>query len=72
MLRRLIVLDFDDTADLVHGEQEQARYNAHVGDPCFMPLQVYEGLSGRLILTMLKPSLLKDIELLPMGAFHLG
>ena len=66
MLRRLIVLDFDDTADLVHGEQEQARFNAHVGDHCFMPLHVYEGLSGRLILTMLKPSLLKGIELLPI------
>ena len=68
----VIVLDFDDTADLAHGEQEQARFNAHVGDSCFMPLHVYEGLSGRLILTMLKPSLLKGIELLSMGAFHLG
>jgi Transposase DDE domain group 1 len=62
----VIVLDFDDTADLAHGEQEQARYNGHVGDHCFMPLHVYEGLSGRLILTMLKPSLLKGIDLLPI------
>ena len=36
----VIVLDFDDTADLVHGEQEQARFNAHVGEYCFMPLHV--------------------------------
>jgi hypothetical protein len=62
----VIVLDFDDTADLVHGQQEQARFNAHVGDHCFMPLHVYEGLSGRLILTLLKPSLLKGIALLPL------
>ncbi len=62
----VIVLDFDDTADLAHGEQEQARFNAHVGDHCFMPLHVYEGLSGRLITTILKPSLLKGIELLPI------
>ena len=62
----VIVLDFDDTADLVHGEQEQARFNAHVGDHCFMPLHVYEGLSGRLIMTLLKPSLLKGIDLLPI------
>ena len=55
----VIVLDFDDTADLAHGEQEQARFNTHVGNTCFMPLHVYEGLSGRLIMTMLKPSLLK-------------
>lgn len=60
----VIVLDFDDTADLAHGEQEQARFNKHVGDHCFMPLHVYEGLSGRLILTMLKPSLLKGIDLM--------
>jgi hypothetical protein len=25
----VIVLDFDDTEDEVHGEQEQARYNSH-------------------------------------------
>lgn len=60
----VIILDFDDTADLVHGEQEQARFNAHVGDHCFMPLHVYEGLSGRLITTILKPSLLKGIKVL--------
>ncbi len=62
----VIVLDFDDTADLAHGEQEQARFNTHVGNTCFMPLHVYEGLSGRLILTLLKPSLLKGIDLLPI------
>lgn len=62
----VIVLDFDDTADLVHGAQEKARFNAHVGDHCFLPLHVYEGLSGRLILTLLKPSLLKGIALLPI------
>ena len=62
----VIVLDFDDTADLAHGEQEQARFNKHVGNTCFMPLHVYEGLSGRLILTMLKPGVLRGIELLPI------
>jgi len=62
----VIVLDFDDTADLVHGEQEQARFNAHVGNTCFMPLHVYEGLSGRLIMTLLKPCLLKGMDLLPI------
>lgn len=59
----VIVLDFDDTADVVHGAQEQARFNAHVGDYCFLPLHVYEGLSGRLVLTLLKPKLLRGIEL---------
>ncbi len=50
----IIVLDFDDTEDEVHGDQEQARYNDHYGSHCFLPLHVYEGLSGRLITTMLK------------------
>lgn len=62
----VIVLDFDDTADQVHGEQEQARYNSHVGDHCFLPLHVYEGLSGRLIMTLLKPKVLKGAEMLPI------
>ncbi|MFK7847094.1 MAG: IS1380 family transposase [Rhodothermales bacterium] len=57
----VIVLDFDDTADRVHGEQEQALYNSHVGDHCFMPLHVYEGLSGRFITALLKPKVLAQM-----------
>lgn len=51
---QLIVLDVDDTADPVHGEQEQARYDAYYGGYCFLPLHLYEGLSGRLIPTIFK------------------
>jgi Transposase DDE domain group 1 len=51
---QLIVLDFDDTEDPVHGEQEQARYDGYYGGYCFMPLHLYEGLSGRLITTIFK------------------
>jgi len=51
---QLIVLDFDDTEDPVHGEQEQARYDGYYGGYCFMPLHLYEGLSGRLMTTILK------------------
>ncbi len=51
---RLIVLDFDDTEDPAHGEQEQVRYNGYYGGYCFVPLHVYEGLSGRLITTIFK------------------
>jgi hypothetical protein len=50
----LIVLDFDDTEDPVHGEQEQARYDGYYGGYCFLPLHLYEGLSGRLITTIFK------------------
>src|SRR6266581_422560 len=51
---KLIVLDFDDTEDPVHGEQEQARYDGYYGGYCFLPLHGYEGLSGRLITTIFK------------------
>ena len=51
---QLIVLDFDDTEDPVHGEQEQARYDSYYGGYCFLPLHLYEGLSGRLITTIFK------------------
>src|SRR5437870_5182252 len=51
---KLIVLDFDDTEDPVHGEQEQARYDGYYGGYGFLPLHVYEGLSGRLITTIFK------------------
>src|SRR5713226_3945114 len=51
---KVIVLDFDDTEDPVHGEQEEARYDGYYGGYCFLPLHLYEGLSGRLITTIFK------------------
>jgi hypothetical protein len=51
---KVIVLAGDDTEDPVHGGQEHARYDRYDGGSCFMPLHVYEGLSGRLITTILK------------------
>src|SRR5262244_2067480 len=51
---KVIVLDVDDTEDRVHGQQEQARYDGYYGGYCFMPLHLYEGLSGRLMTTILK------------------
>jgi hypothetical protein len=50
----VIVLDVDDTEDPVHGNQEQARYDGYYGGYCFVPLHLYEGLSGRLIPSILK------------------
>jgi hypothetical protein len=60
----VLVLDFDDTEDAVHGAQEQARYNSHYGGYCFLPLHVYEGLSGRLITTILKAQRFTGAQLL--------
>jgi len=52
---KVIILDCDDTDALVYGQQELALFNTYYGDHCFMPLHIYEGLSGKLILTILKP-----------------
>jgi hypothetical protein len=52
---KVIVLDFDDTDDTVHGNQQLALFNGYFNEYCYMPLHVYEGLSGNLITTILKP-----------------
>lgn len=61
---KVIVLDFDDTADPVHGNQEQARYDGYYGGYCFLPLHLYEGLSGRLITSILKAKRFTGSQLL--------
>ena len=52
---KIIVLDFDDTEDKVYGNQQLALFNNYFKEYCYMPLHVYEGLSGKLITTILKP-----------------
>jgi hypothetical protein len=52
---RVIVLDFDDTEDIVNGHQQLALFNGYFNEYCFMPLHIYEGLSGKLITAILKP-----------------
>jgi hypothetical protein len=51
----VIVLDFDDTDDTVHGQQQLALFNGYHQETCYQPLHVYEGLSGKLIATILRP-----------------
>lgn len=52
---KVIVVDFGDTEDKVYGGQQLAMFNNYFKDYCLMPLHVYEGLSGKLISTILKP-----------------
>lgn len=61
---KLIVLDFDDTEDPAHGEQEHIRYDGYYGGYCFMPLHLYEGLSGRLITTIFKAKRFSGAQML--------
>ena len=51
----VIILDCDDTDNITHGQQELALFNTYYGEYCFMPLHIYEGQSGKLISTILKP-----------------
>ena len=55
----LIVLDFDDTDSQTYGDQQLTLFNAYYDGYCYMPLHVYEGLSGKLITTILKPTIMK-------------
>jgi hypothetical protein len=50
-----IVLDIDDTADAVHGGQQLALFNAHYDDYCFQPIHIFDGASGKPILSLLRP-----------------
>jgi hypothetical protein len=50
-----IVLDIDDTDDPAHGQQELALFNAHYDCTCFQPIHIFDGLSGKPILSLLRP-----------------
>jgi hypothetical protein len=60
----VIVLDADDTEDRAHGAQEHIRYDGYYGGYCFMPFHLYEGLSGRLITTILKAKRFSSAQML--------
>jgi DDE family transposase len=51
----VIILDCDDTNNDTYGQQELAIFNNYYNEYCYMPLHIYEGLSGKLITTILKP-----------------
>jgi hypothetical protein len=43
------------TEDRTHGHQELAFYNHHYASHCYLPLFLFEGLSGKLITAVLRP-----------------
>jgi hypothetical protein len=51
----VIILDCDDTNSNTYGAQQLSLFNNYYGEYCYMPLHIYEGLSGKLITTILKP-----------------
>jgi hypothetical protein len=54
------VLDIDDTEDRVHGRQELALFHAHYGGYCFLPIHLYEAISGKPVAVILRPGKTPD------------
>ena len=50
-----ILLDIDDTEDKVYGSQQLSLFNAYFKGYCYQPLHIYEGQTGKLITTVLRP-----------------
>jgi hypothetical protein len=57
---RRIVLDIDDTEDRVHGRQEFALFHAHYGERCFLPIHIYEAITGKPVAVILRPGKTPD------------
>jgi len=51
---RKLILDFDATDDLVHGQQEGRFFHGYYDQYCFLPLYVFCG--GQLLISYLRPS----------------
>src|SRR5213079_134004 len=52
---RSVVLDIDDTVDVVHGHQQLAQWNAHYDERCFLPIHVYDAATGAPVVVILRP-----------------
>jgi Transposase DDE domain group 1 len=55
-----IVLDIDDTCDPAHGNQPLALFHAHYGERCFLPIHVYEAITGKPVAVILRPGKTPD------------
>lgn len=49
-----VVLDIDDTLDVVHGHQQLSLFNAHYDERCFLPIHVYDTAKGRPVCVILR------------------
>src|SRR4051794_33147933 len=55
-----IVLAIDDTCDPAHGGQQLALFHAHYGERCFLPIHVYEAVTGKPVAVILRPGKTPD------------
>ena len=52
---RNIVLDLDHSEDAAHGQQPLAFYNHFYQSTCYLPLMIFDGVSGALVAAVLRP-----------------
>jgi hypothetical protein len=57
---RRILLDIDDTLDRVHGHQQLSLFNAHYDSRCFLPIHIYEAVTGKPVAVILRPGKTPD------------
>lgn len=50
-----LILDLDHSEDACYGQQPLAFYNHHYGSTCYLPLMIFDGVSGGLIAAVLRP-----------------
>ena len=50
-----VILDIDDTDDPTHGSQQLSLFNAYYDPYCYQPIHIFEGVSGKLITSILRP-----------------
>jgi hypothetical protein len=50
-----IILDLDDSNANTYGGQQLTLFNQYYGEYCYLPLFIFEGYSGRMILPLLRP-----------------
>jgi hypothetical protein len=50
-----MAIDMDPRVNRVYGDQQMALCNAHCDEYCLMPFHVTEGITGRLVATVLRP-----------------
>ncbi len=52
---KIIIIDADDTNANTYGAQQLTLFNAYYNEYCYMPLLLFDGLTGKLMLPLLRP-----------------
>lgn len=52
---KAIIIDMDPSVHRTYGDQQMSLFNTHAGGYCLMPFYVYEGFSGKMMTTIIRP-----------------